>query len=254
MTRPETGTSASEESSDGRAPDATAVPADEADALFDALVEEGVLAVGDDGGVRTTDEFDDTHAVYHDSYVGVSEAAFHEAVAATFGLPDGESAADLVADRGVSRAEFVVYLAVRSHLDGVEPRSADGDFTTEDLIAMTGMVVEAVPDSPVPSELPDVTDDPRTFLAERDRAVVSLWKRFCDPCEATTADLGRVLDAAPDDVAVAGVDGELATDFCGIHGVESAPGFVLADGDDRRTVCESDATAVAETLRAFFGD
>jgi hypothetical protein len=237
MTKRETDTSASEEASSDR------VTRPDAEALFDALVEESVLAVGE-SGVRTTEEFDDTHAVYHDSYVGVDETEFHEAVAATFGLPDRHAAADLVAARDVSRAEFVTYLAVESHVDGDAP--------AEDLAAMAEMVSEVVPDSPVPAELADVTDDPAALLEGEERAFVSVWKRFCDPCEATKADLDTILDAVPDDAALAGVDGEVAVGFCETHAVESAPGFVLADGDDRRTICESDAEAVIDALRAFY--
>ncbi|WP_137283192.1 thioredoxin [Halorussus salinisoli] len=240
MTKRETDTSASEEARGNRA-----ATTSDSEALFDALVEERVLAVGD-AGVRTTDEFDDTHAIYHDSYVGVDDSEFHEAVAATFGLPDADAAADLVAERGVSRAEFVCYLAVQSHVER--------EFPAEDLAAMTVMVFETVPDSPVPPEIADVTDDPQSFLAGRDRAVVSVWKRFCDPCEATKADLPTILDATPDDAAIAGIDGEVAVAFCETHAVESAPGFVVVDGPDRRTVCESDADAVAETLRAVYAD
>ncbi|WP_135826697.1 thioredoxin domain-containing protein [Halorussus ruber] len=247
MTKRETDTSASEEPSEQSA-QATAVAADEAAARFDALVEEGVLAVGDESGVRTTDEFDDTHAIYHDSYVGVDDHEFHEAVAATFGLPGREAAADLVAERGVSRDEFVVYLAVESHLDGADSRSA------EELSAMAGMVWEVVPDSPVPADFADVTDDPHSLLAGEERALVSVWKRFCDPCEAAKEDLDPLLDAVPDDVSLAGADGEAAVEFCRTHGVESAPGFVLADGDDRRTVCESDPEAAADEVRAFYED
>ncbi|UPV99616.1 thioredoxin domain-containing protein [Halorussus gelatinilyticus] len=284
MTKRETDTSASETEASG----GTVASTDERNALFDALVAANVLAVGEAGGVRTTDEFDDTHAVYHDSYVGVDDATFHEAVAATFGLPDADAAAELVADRGVSRDEFVVYLAVRSHLDGAgsesasaesadcepapadstttdrdstESRSTDGTSdgsaeppSADDLAAMAAMVWEVVPDSPVPARLADVTDDPASFLAGRDRAVVTVWKRFCDPCEAVKDDLETVLDAVPDDAAVAGIDGESAVAFCRTHDVESAPGFLLADGDDRRTVCASDADAVADRTASFFGD
>ncbi|WP_276300771.1 thioredoxin domain-containing protein [Halorussus lipolyticus] len=248
MTKRETDTSASEASSDQSTEttatgETDAVPTDETEALFDALVEEGVLAVGE-RGVRTTDEFDDTHAVYHDSYVGVSDDEFHEAVSATFGLPDRASAADLVTDRGVTRDEFVVYLAVDSHLD----REA----ATEELAAMAGMIWEVVPDSPVPADLADVTDDPQSLLASEERALISVWKRFCDPCDATKDDLDTLLGAVPDDVALAGVDGEAAVEFCQRHRVESAPGFVLADGDDRQTLCESDAETAAEEVRAFY--
>ena len=246
MTKRETDTSASEEPSGKRTTrgdDGTTMP-DDPDALFDVLVEESVLAVGETG-VRTTDEFDDTHAIYHDSYVGVDEAEFHEAVAATFGLPDRRAAADLVAARDVSRAEFITYLAVESHVDR--------DASAEDLAAMAGMVSEVVPDSPVPAELADVTDDPAALLDGEERALVSVWKRFCDPCEATKADLDTILDAMPDDAALAGIDGEVAIECCEAHAVESAPGFVLADGDDRRTICTSDAEAVADAASAFYG-
>ena len=240
MTKRETDTSASEASSDETEPAPTGDP----EALFDALVEEDVLAVGDDGEVRPTDAFEDTQAIYHDSYLGVGEREFHEAVAATFGLPDADAAADLVAERGIDRGEFVCYLAVKSHLDrAVAP---------EDLAAMAGMVWEAVPDSPVPPAVADVTDDPESFLDDRDRAVVSVWKRFCDPCDALKADLDAVLSAVPDGVAVAGVDGEVAGEFCETHGVEAAPRFVAADGPERRTVHETDADEVAAALRAFF--
>jgi hypothetical protein len=119
---------------------------------------------------------------------------------------------------------------------------------------MAGMVWEAVPDSPVPADLADVTDGPHAFLAGEKRALVSVWKRFCDPCEAVKGNLGPLLDAVPDDVALAGVDGEAAVEFCQTHGIESAPGFVLADGDDRRTVCESDLESVADEVRAFYED
>lgn len=293
MTKRETDTSASEpeESDESVAQTSrnsgTAPSRAERNALFDALVEENVLAVGESGGVRTTDEFDDTHAIYHDSYVGVDETEFHEAVAATFGLPDADAAAELVAERGVSRDEFVVYLAVRSHVASAAPESeasgasADSESTdsqsasgasgdaadtggtegdsaespsTDDLAAMAGMVWEVVPDSPVPDRLPDVTDDPESFLAARDRAVVTVWKRFCDPCEEVKNELGGLLGAVPEGVVVAGIDGEETADFCRTHDVESAPGFLLADGDDRRTVCESDADAVAERIASFFED
>jgi thiol-disulfide isomerase/thioredoxin len=235
------------------------------EALFDRLVEENVLTVEEGGGVRTTDAFDDTHAVYHDSYVGVSDADYHEAVAATFGLEDAESAAELIEARGVERREFICYLAVRSHLDGdatadgptgeVSTDSPTDELSSDDLAAMAGMVSEVVPDSPVPPGVADVTDDPERLLAGRDRAVVSVWKRFCDPCDALKADLDAILDAIPDDVAVAGIDGEVAIGFCGTHGVESAPGFVLfRDGERVRTVTGSDPDEVVAAIQTVYSN
>lgn len=272
MTTRETDTSESEPKTDAES-EAVTDPArpgpdtdsEKSEALFDLLVAQDVLAVEEGGGVRTTDAFDDTHAVYHDSYVGVSETEFHEAVAATFGLTDPDSAAELVEARDVERGEFICYLAVRSHLDGdrtadglTEDESADdsaGKPSADDLAAMAGMVSEVVPDSPVPGEVADVTDGLESFVRGRDRAVVSVWKRFCDPCEAVKDDLAAILDAIPDDVAVAGIDGEVATGFCETHAVESAPGFVLfRGGEEARTVTGSDPEKVVETLRAVYRD
>jgi hypothetical protein len=273
MTTRETDTSASEATTDGSTAAETADAGDrdaQSEALFDRLVAEDVLAVGDDGAVRTTDEFDDTHAVYHDSYVGVPEAEFHAAVAATFGLPDAASAAELVEARGVEREEFVCYLAVRSQVGAgpgsdtdvraeTDPDDAPGsdgrenDLSPDDLAAMAGMVAEVVPDSPVPPAVADVTDDPDSFVAGRDRAVVSVWKRFCDPCDAVKADLESILDVVPGDAAVAGLDGEVATGFCQTHGVESAPGFVVfRNGEGVRTVTGSDPDQVIDALQTLY--
>jgi len=233
-----------------------AITSAESEALFDRLVEENVLAVEEDGGVRTTDAFDDTRGVYHDSYVGVSDAEFHEAVAATFGLAEAESAAELVEALGVERREFICYLALRSHLNG--GATADGiasELSPDDLAAMARMVSEVVPDSPVPPEVADVTDDPEGFLAGRDRAVVSVWKRFCNPCDALKADLEAILDAIPNDVAVAGIDGEVATGFCETHAVESAPGVVLfRDGERVRNVTGGDPDEVVVALQAVYSN
>ena len=246
MTTHETDTSESEPEPDAKSEAVT--DSTKSEALFDRLVAEDVLAVEESGGVRTTDAFDDTHAIYHDSYVGVSETEFHKAVAATFGLPNSDAAAELVEARSVEREEFVCYLAVRSHLDGVT-----SEVTPDDLAAMAGMVSEVVPDSSVPPEVPDVTDDPESFVRGCDRTVVSVWKRFCDPCDALKDDLDAVLDAVPDDVAVAGIDGEVATGFCETHEVESAPGFVLLGGNEEsRTVTGSDSEKVVEALREVY--
>ncbi|WP_435179478.1 thioredoxin domain-containing protein [Halorussus sp. AFM4] len=242
MTRRESDTSASEPPGGGD--DSPPAPAGDPEALFDALVEEDVLAVGDGGEVGPTDEFEDTRAIYHDSYLGIGDDEFREAVAETFGLPDADAAADLLAERDIDRGEFVCYLAVRSHLDR--------EVAPTDLATMAGMVWETVPDSPVPPALEDVTADPGSFLADRDRAVVSVWKRFCDPCDALKADLDAVLAAVPEGVAVAGVDGEVAAEFCRTHGVDAAPRFVAFDGPDSRTVEETDADGVAAALRTFF--
>lgn len=244
MTRRETDTSASE-GDGGTAVEADGGASPDPDALFDLLVEENVLAVEDDGTVHTTDAFDHGHGVYYDSYVGVDDDEFHEAVAATFGLPDVEAAAEAVEAQGLTREDLARYLALRSELPD--------DVPADDLAVMAEMVGEAIPDSPVPDAVDDVTDDPDSFVAEYDRAVVSVWKRFCDPCEVLKDDLDAIFDALPDDVAVAGIDGEVATEFCETHLVESAPGFVLLrDGKSVLTVTGNDTEEVIEALRDVY--
>jgi len=117
---------------------------------------------------------------------------------------------------------------------------------------MTEMVGGVVPDTPVPAPLADVTDDPASFVAERNRAVVTVWKRFCDPCESLKADLDSILDGVPDEVAVAGIDGEVARDFPETYGVDAAPGLVLVRDGDHRTVTGGDTDAWRGAIREFF--
>ncbi|WP_115862392.1 thioredoxin domain-containing protein [Halorussus litoreus] len=266
MTRPESDTSASEAESDetieaerssaAASREAAAdersgsdsqrsAPADstDPDALFDELVAAGVLDAGA-GSVRTTDEFEHTHGIYYDSYVGVDDAEFRRAVASAFGLPDDATATELVDAEAVTREDLARYLAVRSH--------APDDVPPVDLAVMTEMVGELVPDTPVPAALADVTDDPASFVAERDRAVVTVWKRFCDPCESLKADLDAALDAIPDEVAVGGIDGEVARDFCETYGVDAAPGVVLVRDGDHRTVTGGDESAWTAAARELF--
>jgi len=257
MTRPESDTSASEAESDettertgttktsrpGSAASRDAADSTDPDALFDELVAAGVLETGA-GGVRTTDDFDHTHGIYHDSYVGVDDAEFRRAVASAFGLPDDDTAAELVDAEEVTREGLARYLAVRSH--------APDDVPPVDLAVMTEMVGEVVPETPVPAAVADVTDDPASFAAERDRAVVTVWKHFCDPCESLKADLGAVLGAIPDEVAVAGIDGEVARHFCETYGVDAAPGLVLVGDGDHRTVTGDDTDAWRGAIREFF--
>lgn len=212
--------------------------------LFDELLAADVLVDGE-AGVRTTDEFDDTHAVYHDSYVGVPDAEFHESVAVTFGLPDADTAADAIVEQGLTRTDLAVALSVRSHC---------ADLSPNELAVAAGMVAEIVPSTPVPAELADVSDDPSRFVRTEDRCVVTVWKRFCDPCEAVKDDLSGLLGALPESIAVAGIDGEVAVEFCERYEVEAAPGFVLfEDGDRVRTVTGSDREEIRSALQSVYG-
>lgn len=236
MGKPENDTSASEGGTDGSASDP--------EALFDALVEADVLEEGEDG-VRTTDDFDHSHGIYYDSYVGIGDAEFHRSVASTFGLPDDDTAAELIEAEGVTREDLAQYLAIRSLVPD--------DVPATDLAVMAGLVGEVVPDTPVPTAVTDVTDDPASFVADHDRAVVTVWKRFCAPCDALKPNLPDLLAAVPDDVPVAGLDGEAAGEFCRTYEVESAPAFVLfRGGESRRIVTGNDPEETVAAIRSVY--
>ncbi|MFC4549433.1 MULTISPECIES: thioredoxin family protein [Halorussus] len=244
MEKPGNDTSASEAPEEGSPSPTDDATDPDPDALFDRLVAEGVLRE-DDNGVTTTQEFDDDHAVYYDSYVGVGDEEFHRSVAETFGLPDADAAAAVVAEQGIERTDLARYLALRSHLPD--------DVSAADLGVMDGMVAEVTPDTPVPDSVPDVTDDPASFVAEHDRAVVTVWKRFCEPCERMAAELPDAMAAAPEAMAFAGIDGEVATEFCAAHEVDAAPAFVAFEAGERRdTVTGRAVEDLRETLERFY--
>ncbi|QLH79996.1 thioredoxin family protein [Halosimplex rubrum] len=195
------------------------------DAHIDRLVAEGVLDHDEStDGITTTEDFEHRRHVYLDTYLDLSEAEFHESVADAFDLPSAEAAADRVDDLGISREEFATYLALSAHLDG---------YGVAERTEMAGIVVEVGPESPVPEALDELDDDTwREFVAEHDRAVVTVWKRRCEPCEATKSELDGILAALPDDAAVAGLDGEACPEFCRENEVNAAPAVAFfADGE-----------------------
>lgn len=122
---------------------------------------------------------------------------------------------------------MVAYLAAKSFLDA--PVGQDL------LLVMAGLLVEITPSSPVPDALDELDDDSfESYLAAHPDAVVLVWRRFCEPCDAMKADLDAILDRVPDGVAAAGVDGEAADEFCRRFDVDSAPTLLcVRDGELR---------------------
>jgi hypothetical protein len=205
--------------------DAPAMDESTVDAHVDTLVAEGVLDHDEaTDRVTTTDDFEHRRHVYLDTYLDLDDAEFHESVADAFDLPSAEAAAERVDELGVSREEFATYLALSAHLDG---------YGVGELTQMAALVTEVGPKSPVPDALDELDDDSwERFVAEHDRAVVTVWKRRCEPCEAMKEEIGELLAALPDDAAVAGLDGESCPDFCRENEVNAAPGVAFfADGD-----------------------
>ena len=100
---------------------------------------------------------------------------------------------------------------------------------------MAMMITDIAPPSPVPEDVAEIDDDSfEAFLAEHDRAAVTVWKRFCDPCDRMKEDLGETASAFPEDVAVAGIDGEATTEFRRRFEVEAAPSVLLFEGGECR--------------------
>lgn len=195
------------------------------DAHIDALVEEDVLDYdAETDGLTTTADFEQHRHIYYDTYLSVDVTEFHEAVAEEFGLSTPEAAAERVDQLGVTREEFATYLTLSARLEG---------YSVDELSQMAGVVVEVGPDSPVPEAVAHLDDDSyRAFVDDHERAVVTVWKRDCAPCEAMKGELDELLDALPDDAAVAGLDGEQCPAFCRTTEVNAAPAVVFfADGD-----------------------
>ncbi|SFR93645.1 Thioredoxin [Halomicrobium zhouii] len=190
------------------------------DSYVDALVAKGVLVEDDvTGELATTDEFEQDRHVYYDTYLDVTEAEFHQAVADTFGFDSAEAAAEHVERHEVTREEFATYLTLYATLE---------DCSVAELAEMASIVTEVGPQSPVPESVVELDDECYgDFLTTHNRAVVTVWKRGCAPCDAMKEELDDVLAAFPGDARVAGLDGEQCPGFCKEYEVNAAPAVVL---------------------------
>lgn len=220
----------------------------DAESLVETLFEEGILMEDRTGAVRTTGDFEGTRAIYHDTYGHATDEDFRQAVASTFGLSE-EEAAERIAAGDVTRRELVTYLSVKSDLDrSVSP---------QDLAAMAEVVTEITPESPVPEDLLEVTDDSKvSFFAEHPDSVVVTFKHFCEPCKSLAASLDELRAAVPDSVTWAGADGEEATEFAQEHGVEAAPTTLMfRDGELVETKRGwAGAERLVEALQDVYGE
>jgi thiol-disulfide isomerase/thioredoxin len=194
------------------------------ESALDRLLDEGVVDEDDDGALTTTEAYERTRVVYHDTYGTAGEETVVQALSEVFGV-DREAVSAYVDENDVGAADLVAYLSLQSFLDPVPDR--------ETLATMAALVVEIGPGSPVPGQL-DELDDERSeaFLAENPDAVLTVWKTGCHPCDAMKADLDAILERVPDGVAVAGLDGESIPSFRLEYGVDSAPAVLaFKDGE-----------------------
>ncbi|GAB6861590.1 thioredoxin domain-containing protein [Haloplanus litoreus] len=193
------------------------------ESALDRLVETGIVDERPDGTLVTTEEFEAARRVYRDTYANADDAQFRRTVAETFGVSE-TTAADRIDDGTVTREDLIVTLSLRAVLDGTDD---------ERLATMTALVGEITPASPVPEGVRTLDDEEwEAFLADHRDGVVTVWRRDCAPCDALKDDLDAVLDALPDGVAVAGVDGEAVPDFRNAFDVTTAPAVCcFRDGD-----------------------
>ena len=200
----------------------------DAEALLDSLVDGGVVSIDPETAtVTTTAAFEDTHAVYHDTYADSSAERFHGSVAEVFDLDSPDVAAERIDELGVTRDEFVAYLAIDAHLD----RSP----STAALARMARVVCELGPGTPVPDAVVELDDQSyEGFVSSHDRAIVTVWKHHCDPCEAMKDDLEGILAAVPNGVAVGGLDGEASPEFRRVTGIDAAPALALFEDGELR--------------------
>lgn len=192
------------------------------DARYQFLLDNDVF-LEEGGSVAVTESFDATRGIYRDSYADASDERFHETIAELFDLSVDEAEAQ-AAELGVTRAELVAYLSLRSHLDDPPEPTA--------LVQLAAMVSDVAPESPVPETLPELTDDDyELFLDDNPDTVVFVWKLHCEPCDEMKADLEEIRAVAPEGVAFAGVDGESAPAFRRDFDVDAAPAtLTFADG------------------------
>ncbi len=195
------------------------------EARIDYLVERDVLVEREDGTIVTSDEFQSALGVYEDSYLDSPDESFVETVASVFDL-DPNDAAERIEETGMTRRELATFMALRSYLD-------DPDRTRDELALLTDMVDGVGPDSPVPSDLPEIDDDGyEAYVDRHGDVVVFVFTRNCRPCDALKADLPEIVEGAPDSVSFAGVNGDDAPSFRRAFDVSVAPTtLVFVDGD-----------------------
>lgn len=217
--------------------------------LFETLVGEAVLAVDEDDTVATTEEFEKVRDLYHDIYDPLSEDEYYESVASEFGLESPQEAAEITDDLGVTRGEFVAYLALKSHLEG--------EYTRDELARMAAVVTEVGPGSVVPDAVTEIDDENyAAYLEDHPDAVVTVWRRSCAPCEATKEDLDEILASIPDEIAVAGIEPVPPSEFRRNYRVDAAPAILLfRDGrEEERFTGYTDPEELAEAFDEMYGN
>ena len=215
--------------------------------LLDSLVDHGVVAIDEETDtVRTTDEFEGTRELYHDIYVEVSEAEFERTVADLFDLDPADAGA-VIEEREITREQIIAFLALRSHIDDPVPAT--------EVAMMAAAVTELGPGSAVPDSLREITDESYgEFLDANPDAVVTVWKRYCDPCEAMKGELDDVLERVPAGIPVAGLEHVPPSAFRREFRVDAAPAVLLFRGGEvvEKFEGRTDPSTLGEAMDAVY--
>lgn len=217
------------------------------EAAIDRLVEAGIVHEDDDGTLRRSESFQRTQAVYHDTYAALGSDPLAESIVEVFGVSEAEATRRVEAGE-VTHQDLVAYLALQSDLEPTPDQAT--------LAVMSDIVTQLGSASPVPQGVEEVTDETvEAFLADNPDAVVTVWKRFCDPCDEMKAEFDEILAEIPDGVAVAGLEGEECPAFVNRYEVTGAPALVaFRDGDHERTATgRREPRGVADIVEETFG-
>lgn len=220
----------------------TATFAEEPETRLAFLEDAGVLEVSEDDEVTTTVPFEDTRSIYLDTYTEVSQGQLVETVADLFDVSK-EAARERIEADEITANEVATYLSLKSFLDV--------DLPVESLALLAELVAPVGIGSPVPENMRALTDE--TYHEAIDEAadmVVFVWKYPCDPCRRMKGELPTLLDALPDDLAIAGVDGESVVDFRREFDVDTAPAVLLFEDGDLVDVHEG-YTSLADVAEAI---
>lgn len=204
-----------------------AIDTDPEDAV-DRLIEAGIVHEAADGTLTRTESFQETQAIYHDTYAALGTDTLQENIVDVFDVSP-EAAAERIERGEVTQQDLIAYLALQSDLDPVPEQ--------ETLAVMSEIVTQLGSASPVPAALDEIDDETaEAFLSANPDAIVTVWKRFCDPCDEMKADIDAILERIPDHVAVAGIEGEACDEFVNRYEATAAPALVVfRDGTHQRT-------------------
>lgn len=203
-------------------------PTPEAETLVDALFDYEVLIEEEDGTVRTSEVFEHRRSINNDTYLDMDEETLEAAVSDVFDVPAPEVHEQLEAESLTPEA-VSTFFALKGHVDELDRDQPDPGL----LAAMAEVVVEVEPKSPVPPELQTLDDEGyRDFIDDAGDAVIIVFKRECEPCEATKDNLQAIAAAAPDSTVFAGVNAADVPGFLREFEVEAAPtSLIFVDGE-----------------------